>query len=595
MNVFLNWDDLEFKKTGGHEKLRCPACTDSRSDKKDRSLIVYHDDGCGKCFYCGALVFRKKDESGPTTKTYTHIEQTWQNHTALNEKLVKYCGTRKISQRVLIEMGITQEPYYQPALQKTVSNLVFNYFEGELIVNKKFRSGDKKFTQITGGKPILYNINAAVGVEELWIVEGEFDVLALKEIGINNVTSLPNGANDNNEYWANSEKYLKNVKKFIIGTDNDEKGLAVRDRIAQRLGRYKCSYVEWEGKDANDDLVSGCILKTVKNLKRFPVGGTFTSEDIADKVLQLYHNGLPSTIKPKGLWLKEMSDVFSVMRGHLTVITGIPSHGKSSLTDWYLLNLVYDHNYRLSVFSPEHAPLELHASNFTRMALGKPFWGQGKASEDDVKRYLSWSNERIYFTTAENGEFPNWDWLFEKFKEQIYAYGIDVFLIDAFNKVDGSDTLQELRKVLGRLTLFCQMHNVIIFLVAHPTKMKMDDSGRYKVPTLYDVSGSADFRNQAHDGYTVYRDKNEEEDKTTVYVMKLKYEWQGDSSGSADFYYDKGCARFYPTSGYKCNIDFTTGLEIGMEASETPRDYKYPDISETDLVDLYRGERTSPF
>jgi twinkle protein len=38
-------------------------------------------------------------------------------------------------------------------------------------------------------------------------------------------------------------------------------------------------------------------------------------------------------------------------------------------------------------------------------------------------------------TAPEKNESPTWSWLFEKFKEQIYGYGIDVFVIDAFNKV----------------------------------------------------------------------------------------------------------------------------------------------------------------
>jgi hypothetical protein len=31
--------------------------------------------------------------------------------------------------------------------------------------------------------------------------------------------------NDNDNYWINSEKYIKDIKKFFyIATDNDEKG-----------------------------------------------------------------------------------------------------------------------------------------------------------------------------------------------------------------------------------------------------------------------------------------------------------------------------------------------------------------------------------
>jgi twinkle protein len=49
------------------------------------------------------------------------------------------------------------------------------------------------------------------------------------------------------------------------------------------------------------------------------------------------------------------------------------------------------------------------------------------------------------------------------------------------------------------------MKNVIIILVAHPIKMQKGDNGLYNSPSLYDASGSSDFRNQTHDGFSVYR------------------------------------------------------------------------------------------
>ena len=73
------------------------------------------------------------------------------------------------------------------------------------MVNKKYRDAEKNFTLSKDGKPMFYNINNIIGKETAYIVEGEFDVLALYEIGIKNAISVPNGANDNDNYWINSE------------------------------------------------------------------------------------------------------------------------------------------------------------------------------------------------------------------------------------------------------------------------------------------------------------------------------------------------------------------------------------------------------
>ena len=441
MQVFINWEDITVRgRESGVKKTTCPNCSATRKKKKDPCLYVNYTSGVAKCYNCDALGFRDEGKKDFSQKDYKLPSQEWRNFTSLPEKMVKYTEEqRKIKQHSLIQLGVTYETFYQPAIKKEVGNIVFNYFEGSQLVNKKYRSAGKDFTQSAGTKSIFYNINSVIGEDECYIVEGEFDVLALHTFGITNAISLPNGANDNDDVWLNSEKYLKDIKKFIIAVDNDEKGEIVKEKIAQRLGRYRCEVVTWDGKDANDDLISGKIESSLSNRKRFPVSGTFTVKDLYSDILDLYDNGLPETIKPTHPCFGKLGDVFSVMRGHLVTGTGIPSHGKSNFSEWYALNLANEFDYKLSFFSPEHNPMGLHQTNFIQKAIGKSFWkdydGLPRVSKEDLERYKEWANEKIYLTAPEQGEFPTWDWLFDKFKEQLFTFGIDVFIIDAFNKL----------------------------------------------------------------------------------------------------------------------------------------------------------------
>jgi twinkle protein len=161
MNKFIDWEKLEFKKTSGREKLRCPNCDEIRTDKKDKALVIYHNDGVGKCFYCESLTFRDSGETDYSQKQYNIPSQSWKNYTQLSDKLIKWVEeSRKISQSALIDLGVTEELFYQIKHKKEINNIVFNYFEGEKLVNKKYRSADKSFTQTQGGKPIFYNINS---------------------------------------------------------------------------------------------------------------------------------------------------------------------------------------------------------------------------------------------------------------------------------------------------------------------------------------------------------------------------------------------------------------------------------------------------
>ena len=551
---FIEWKDINHN---GKKRSVCPKCSHTRhKNKTDKCLSINHDKGTAFCHHCEAVSF-KEDVIIETEKHFKLPIQTWRNYTNLSDKLVKYLESRKIKQSTATALGWTEEKYYQPSLQKEVTNLVFNTFEGETLVNKKYRSGGKKFTQSAGTKSIFYNINSAIGKKKVYIVEGEFDVASLIEVGIKNVISVPNGANDNDDYWRTSEKYIKDVKHFVIAVDNDEKGEILRDKIAQRLGRYRCSYINFNGKDANDDLSSGELLKTIKNEIRFPVSGTFKIEDLYNGIIDLYDNGLPKTLSPKSKYWQGFKDCYSVMRGQLNIGTGIPSHGKSNFTDDYVLNLINDYDLKASWFSPEHSPMELYHTNLSEKVTGKNFWGKvngkdvNRVSKEELTKYKEWGKEKIYLTDCEAGNLPTWDWLLKKFEEQMYSFGIDIFVIDAFNKVllPKGNKLEEINIVLTKLTHFAQSNNVIVFLVAHPTKMQKNEQGIYGVPTLYDVSGSADFRNQTHNGYTIYRhfydEVNNIENETEFFNMKTKFNFQGEIGSSVKFKYCLENGRFY--------------------------------------------------
>lgn len=591
MKDLINWQDIDTKgKTNGQIKVKCPACIDKRTNKHDTSLSVNLNKGLANCHYCEAVSFRDNIEK-ETKKEFKLPVQDWRNYTNLSDEMVKYIESRKISQSTAIALGWTEEQYYQPSKQKKVNNLVFNSFEGGTLVNKKYRSGDKKFTQSAGTKSIFYNINSAIGQKELYIVEGEFDVAALYEVGIKNVVSVPNGANDNDDYWINSKKYIKDIESFVIAVDNDDKGNELKNAIAQRLGRHRCTFIDFEGKDANDDLKLLKLNKTAFNKKRFPVSGTFKVSDVYDDILNLYDNGLPDTLYPKAECWGNLKDIYSEMLGQLVVTTGIPSHGKSSFTDWKVLNLVKDYNFKASWFSPEHSPMSLYHTSLCEKVIGKNFWSSkgtvGRVSKQEIADYRDWANEKIYLTDCDGGQLPTWDWLLDKFKEQMYSFGINIFVVDAFNKVllPSGNKLEQINIILTKLTHFAQSNNVLVYLVAHPTKMQKDESGKYSVPTLYDVSGSADFRNQTHCGNTIHRSfgENEDDNYTTFYNMKTKFNFQGKIGESLDFKYCEINGRYYvkdtPLPTYNLindkEPDFQLPKGVPAEVFKQQRDAKF--------------------
>lgn len=574
----INWKDISTKnKISGTIKTTCPNCSEGRKKKNDPCLSVNLDKGLAKCWHCENISIRDFKESH---KKYDLPDQQWRNYTGLSDNIVKWFKSRGISQKTLIETKITEEKYYQPAKQKEMTNIVFNYFEGDVLRNKKYRSSAKDFTQSKNAKKIFYGINDVIGAEECYIVEGEMDKLSMWEIGIKNVISVPNGAKDSSDYFENCEDYLQSIKKFYIAVDMDGPGLSLEQNLIKRLGKYRCVRVNFKNKDANEDLMESPLLleEGLKNLTEYPIDGTYTAKDIEEDIYNLYDNGYDETLNA-GPAFRGMNEVFSLVRGQLTTVTGIPQHGKSNFIEWYVLNMIKSHDLKASFFSPEHFPMAMHQSTFIEKTIGKPFMyskNHDRLKRDEIKDYNEWSKTRIYLTIPEKAEIPTWDWLFSKFEEQIYRYGIDLFIIDAFNKVKMKDgSLFEINQVLARLTFFCQMHSVNVFLIAHPTKMKMDDqTGKYKIPSLYDVKGSGDFYDQSHNGITVYREYDVEDPHTRVVITKAKYRFQGEQGAEQKFKYNSANGRFYEYGEHPDNFSWFTDLEeLKLKAFEDTSDY----------------------
>lgn len=550
----IDWNQIETKgKISGAIKTTCPNCSHTRKKQKDPCLSVNLTKGVAKCWNCEEIAIRDFKEL--EHKEYDLPPQEWRNFTSLSDGFVKWFrDVRGIRQETLIACRITEEKKFHPAKGKEQNSVVFNYFEGSKLVNKKYRTSDKAFTQEKNAKKVFYGINDVSDQDEVFIVEGEMDKLAMWEAGFQNCISVPNGANDLNDVFENCENYLKGVVLFYIAVDMDAPGLKLEQELIKRLGKHRCKRIEWKEKDANDELINGSIEDRIKQAKFYPVEGTFTANDVSDDIDSLYENGFDSPLKPKSDTWSSLNADFSVLKGQLTTVTGIPSHGKSNVIEHYLLDLINDNQLKLSFYSPEHFPMQLHHSVLMEKVIGKPFHnsfgGYDRISKSELNDYKKWSSERVYLTAPKKGMIPNWSWIFERFEEQIFRYGVDVFVIDAFNKVkrEKPDSLGEINEILANLTLFCQQHNVCIFLIAHPTKMRKDEkTGLFAIPTLYDVKGSGDFYDQSHNGLTVYRDF--QNDFTKVIATKVKFKHQGKVGTEHCFQFCKANGRYYPLGG----------------------------------------------
>jgi twinkle protein len=549
----MKWNDIDLKnKTHGTHKFVCPECSPTRKNKRDLCLSVDIDRGLYNCHHCGAK--GSKIEYKP--KEIVIVDMPKLNTTDLSEKMFAYFQSRHISTTTIKRNKITEGPRYIPAENKEMNCIWFNYFKNKEHVNTKFRSPKKHFTQVKGASKHFYKID---DVQDTAIIcEGEFDALTWEEAGFNYGISVPDGAlplganysDTKFEYIDNDIDVLLGVKEIYLSLDNDPVGQHLQSELSRRVGREKCRIINLgQYKDANEVLctlgkVDGIeyLQTAIINAKPYPIEGAQTVDTFVDEMRNIYHNGFENGI---GVGYSELDNHIRWMPRLLYIVTGIPSHGKSTWLDQIIVKLMQNENWKFAVYSPEHEP-QMHLHRLLRMLLLRPMTGHDRMTEQEMIDALGWLNERIFYIMPDNEDF-GLDNILDISKQLVAQKGVNALVLDPWNTIDhqipkGMDEGQYTSKALTKLKLFSKRFDCATLLVAHPTKMQKNDNGTYKVPTGYNVSGSAHFYNKADMGITIYR--NFDTEIIDVMIWKIKFEGVLGKQGTVQFLHDRTTATY---------------------------------------------------
>jgi twinkle protein len=508
-------------KSTGKIKTQCPKCSQTRKNKRDKCLSVDLDQGlfnCHNCGWAGTTKFEKKKE-------FIRPQAIKVN---LTERVVNWFSTRGITEPTLIHWKIGESLEYIPQVGKKRRAVNFNYYRENELVNVKYRDSEKNFKMVSGAELIFYGLDNIKTMEKIYIVEGEMDALSLHEAGIYSVCSVPNGASKGNqrlEYLDNCFEYFKDKTEIILCTDNDNPGIELRNELARRFGAYRCKYVDFgDFKDANEILTlkgAETLRNVIKTAKNFPLEGVLNINDIWDNVLNYNENG----VKNYSIGLPGSDNYFKMSFGEWTVVTGIPNSGKSDVMDQICCNLATKYDMRCAMFAPESFPYEGHIKRIANKLNETNCNSQQlNQTKDFIQDHFYWIKIDLENLTLKG--------ILNAFKELVFQKGINVFVIDPWNMLDHSAQRDHsyIGKALSEITQFCQQTNTHLFLVAHPRKIE-SDNGSYKKPTLYDISGSADFFNKAYNGLIVFRCIGQKtqynSDIVKMYVEKVKRKENG--------------------------------------------------------------------
>lgn len=245
------------------------------------------------------------------------------------------------------------------------------------------------------------------------------------------------------------------------------------------------------------------------------------TDNILTELMDLYDHGAPRGISTG--WYN-LDNYYTVVKGQTTIISGVPSHGKSEFLDAILMNLAEANNWRFVVYSPENYPLYQHYQKLIEKRVRKPLWGEYRMSAEEMLSAIPFINDHFIFIDGAR-EDTGLNTIFKDFATQ---KNIDGVILDPWNEieVDRPKSMNETDYIgfcLKRCRRFARNNNIAFWIVAHPMKLRREKNGDYLVPTPYDTSGSAHWYNKPDNYLTVWRTDLWVE----IHIQKVKFKYYG--------------------------------------------------------------------
>ena len=535
----------------------CPLCSHTRQPKNQKAKCAMYDwdRGLGTCMNCNEVfqlhTFKRKSDS---LKEYTKPE--WKNNTSLSDNAIKWFESRGISQKTLVKMKITEGKEFMPQTGKNENTIQFNYFINNELINIKYRDGRKNFKLVKGAEKVFYNIDRTIGHDYIVIVEGEMDALSFVESGIEPVVSVPNGATINNtnlDYLDSCIDYFETKEKVILAVDADEAGLALKQELIRRLGAERCFTVEFGvHKDANEFLMENGrnnLANIISKAKPVPIENVVTLKDINEELEEFIYEGFKPGYQ---IGLNNFDSIFSTYTGQFITVTGVPSSGKSDFVDRMVVGYYLKYGWKTAFASPENKPTFLHTHKLIRKIGG---WMPNK---DDIgtekwNNVISKVNDNFYFIENERYDL---DAVLAKGAELVKRKGIKCLVVDPYNKVkmQGASAMSipdATMEYLTRIEAFAKKYDVLVIIVAHPTKMYKKEDGTIDEPTMYSIKGGGEWYDASYHGLLVHR--NYEQKTVKVKVLKVKFQNLGENQAEAHFKWDHVSGDYMPIE--ETNID----------------------------------------
>lgn len=353
-------------------------------------------------------------------------------------------------------------------------------------------------------EPVLFNAEALSETDEVVICRDTGEVSALLDSGVVGVITVTGGK------WLKvlagySEAFGK-LRKITLALPDGP----MREEIGRRLGRHRCWLVDRPISETYAEETGTGVLGALAGATPYPIEGV--QRLTGGSLLKLRKQPAPTTMTTGN----QSSDAILRLptEGRLIVVTGIPSHGKTSWTRFVMVHTAAKHSRRWCVFSPESQPWEEFVAQCAEAHIGKPFYPVGKnvetMTDEEIAEAEAFLRDRVTMLVSDaEDEAPTLEWLLERFRAGVLRDGVTDCLIDPWNEVeqlrgDQSET-DYIGRSLQRLKSFAFRHGCNVWIIAHPAKPAPTRPNEKPVaPGPYSINGSSHWANKTDLGITIH-------------------------------------------------------------------------------------------
>ena len=409
--------------------------------------------------------------------------------------------------------------------------IAFPSIEDGKVVCVKYRSIARKkpggFARQPGMATAMFNVDTISPFDPVYVVEGEFDVLALEQAGFKAVSVPAAGI----KLTPEMKDKLMQASAVILAGDTDAAGVTAMDRLWKELGErtYKLTWPD-PCKDANEVLThcgrdlsrfTALVEELTRKAKSQPLPDIYSLQEVMQSGVDTSLADHPDRLRFP--WVEVDSAAILLPGSVLGLLATSTSMGKTALALQISLYGARKHGEVVVNWQCELNPSEIS----TMVAAQVLHKNRNFLTKDDLKEAAE-RLDGVQYYIGNNSTINNINEVLDIMEAAIRRTGATVAILDnAHYYTSGvDDDVRVLAAALKRIKQMAVTYGVKFVVVFQPRKAAQQQRG--KKTQISDIKGSATAGDTCDAVVAIHRDLIKGEDgeaKNDIYDERTLVEW----------------------------------------------------------------------